>query len=167
MDEDSWKAEYKIDPEFKDYINYVERARTKGDLSEKTFQKFQQLEGFYYWNQEEGILRYKTSIDGEMRVLIVVPFKFRERILIEYHDSLEGGHRQASTTLQQIKKKYYWPQMASDVKRYCHTCRHCLVVKTAKPKQHGKLKIFDVVPDKFDIVHVDFHYNYQGISPGS
>ena len=70
MDEDAWKAEYKIDPEFKDYISYIERNRTKGDLSDKTLQKFQQIEGFYQWEKNQKILRYKGIIDGEIRHLI-------------------------------------------------------------------------------------------------
>ena len=62
MDEDAWKADYRIDPEFKDYILYLERGRTKETLSEKTFQKFQQIEGFFLWDQDNGILRYKESM---------------------------------------------------------------------------------------------------------
>ena len=91
----------------------------------------------------------------EQRKLIVVPFKFRARILLAYHDDPTAGHRHFTVTLAKIKKKFYWPGVNKDVKTYCEGCRPCKLVKSTKQKT-GLLGDFGLRPNLFEVIHIDF-----------
>ena len=46
--------------------------------------------------------------------------------------------------------------MSRDIKRYCDACRQCRMNKRGKPHNQGLLGTFDLMPGKFEILHVDF-----------
>jgi len=62
---------------------------------------------------------------------IIVPKTLRKELLYSYHDSrYEGGHLGMFKTFQNLKAKYYWPHMRSDVNLYVGNCSICAKRKT-------------------------------------
>ena len=73
----------------------------------------------------KGDLLYREVLVNPMRggesILrqLVVPFKYRERILEKRHKDAFAAHLGISYTKQRIAQKFYWPGMGKQVKLYC------------------------------------------------
>ena len=72
-----------------------------------------------------------TTASGQ----IVVPAKLRQEIMEQYHDHKLAGHLGVIKTLANIRNKYFWPRMASEVKIHVLNCLTC-----AKRKASGACK---------------------------
>ena len=62
---------------------------------------------------------------------IIVPAKLRPRILSLAHE----GHMGVVATKQRLRSKVWWPQMDSEVERYCRGCHGCQLVAKADPPE--------------------------------
>ena len=71
---------------------------------------------------------------------LIVPQSSREEILEEIHAGVKGGHLGEDKTLQQLKKRFYWPGHSQDVKMWCQTCSTCASRKTPAPKNCAPLQ---------------------------
>ena len=71
---------------------------------------------------------------------LVVPQSLREEVMEELHAGVMGGHLGESKTLQQLKRRFYWPGHSLDVKIWCQTCSICASRKTATPKNCAPLQ---------------------------
>lgn len=57
---------------------------------------------------------------------VAIPYSLRDDVLRSYHDSLAGGgHQGEERCLEAIRLKYFWPNMASDIKEYVKSCLTC------------------------------------------
>lgn len=57
-------------------------------------------------------------------------------------------------TLQLLKDRFYWPQMAAKVKRYIKTCGRCIARKTLPQRASPLNQIISKAP--LDLVYIDF-----------
>ncbi|XP_078243032.1 uncharacterized protein LOC144587192 [Pogona vitticeps] len=58
-------------------------------------------------------------------VQLVIPQKYRERILQLAHDSPSSGHLGIQKTLSRISQHFYWPGISKTIKDYVSTCDYC------------------------------------------
>ena len=72
-----------------------------------------------------------------------------------------GGHRGQETTLQIVKKKYFWTTMDEDVISFCQSCLHCLSTLGGSriPRPMGHVLHSDK-PN--GIIHFDYSYMDSG-----
>ncbi len=49
---------------------------------------------------------------------LVVPQLLRNDVLLSNHDTLTGGHQRMERTYHNIRQKYFWPRMFSDIESY-------------------------------------------------
>ena len=103
-----------------------------------------------------GLLVAKTRHKGADTFVTVVPWKMREKILHQFHRDPEAVHRSHKPMIERIRGKYYWPGLSRDVRIYCERCLECRVSKLKSGLKQGKLKIWELTPEKFKIIHVDF-----------
>lgn len=82
-------------------------------------------------SKEDVLYRRVHGPDGEVQQL-VLPHCLQERVLRSLHD--EHGHQGVERTLQLVRSRYYWPNMYSDVEKWCKTCQRCVVSKALQPK---------------------------------
>jgi hypothetical protein len=71
---------------------------------------------------------------------LVVPTSRVRDVLHHYHD-VAGGHRAEASVLHNIRQRFWWRRMSSDVRDYIKTCDECqasrrTVSSTAGPQQH-------------------------------
>ena len=50
---------------------------------------------------------------------------FREKLLLEYHNSALAGHLSRDKCLELMSKDYWWPGMGSDIRRWTQSCEQC------------------------------------------
>jgi len=154
IDQEIWKNELQLDEELKDFVRYLINDSNPALVPQPKRKKFKDLEGHY--RVEDGILFHRSEVAGQQVGTVVVPYKFREQVLHEFHKRPESGHLGFRKTLGAIRRCYFWPKMSQDIKRYCAACRQCRMNKMGKPHHQGLLGTFDLMPNKFEIIHADF-----------
>ena len=99
-------------------------------------------------------LRHKDKFNP-LITQIVVPKKFRSRILKEYHESLAAGCHQGSDRLfQAIRQKYYWKRQYTDIQEYQKTCVKCQKASHYHPPKQPLHPL--EVPRLFERLHIDY-----------
>ncbi|XP_067236288.1 uncharacterized protein [Chanodichthys erythropterus] len=81
----------------------------------------------------------------------------RRTPLIHYaHSSLGTGHPGVNETLSLLKERFWWPNMANDVRRYVQGCRECAMAKSPCHLPAGKLLPLPVPNRPWSHLGVDF-----------
>ena len=56
------------------------------------------------------------------------------------HDDPYRGHFEVVRTMELIHRKYYWPSVGQDIKKYVSTCDVCQRTKAPRHKPYGELQ---------------------------
>ncbi len=82
----------------------------------------------------------------------IVPEALQKPVIKLYHDY---AHVSAPKTQQLIQKNFWWPQMTSDIQRWCDTCIVCATINQGKP---GCTKLCRPEPPKgpWELLQLDF-----------
>ncbi len=82
----------------------------------------------------------------------IVPEALQKPVIKLYHDY---AHVSAPKTQQLIQKNFWWPQMASDIQRWCDTCIVCATINQGKP---GRTNLCRPEPPKgpWELLQLDF-----------
>jgi hypothetical protein len=62
-----------------------------------------------------------------------------EILRVNHDDPWQGGHFGKTRTLETISRYYWWPGLATDVRKYCKSCDICQRVKAPRHKPYGLL----------------------------
>lgn len=89
--------------------------------------------------ESDGILFKLDSTFSGIRKVICVPEPFRDEILQWAHDSLAAGHLGKNRTLDNIRRRYYWPRLAQDVSAYVFSCYTCQRFRERSDPPMGEL----------------------------
>src|SRR6185295_13602316 len=57
--------------------------------------------------------------------LRVISLQDKDKLLYNYHSSPLGRYFEIKKTIENIKKRYYWPNLTEDVKYYIELCDVC------------------------------------------
>ncbi len=68
-----------------------------------------------------------------------VPRLQRTQLVHSAHSSLGTGHPGANATLSLLKDRYWWPNMARDVRSFVQGCEECAISKSPRHLPAGKL----------------------------
>ncbi len=85
-----------------------------------------------------------------------VPRLQRTQLVHSAHSSLGTGHPGANTTLSLLKDRYWWPNMARDVRRFVQGCEECAISKSPHHLPAGKLLPLPVPNRPWSHLGVDF-----------
>ena len=91
----------------------------------------------------------------EIRRRIVVPTRYRRSVMYNAHNSAFGGHCGRSRTIDKIRLDYYWPGLATDVRKWCRTCHECQTAKATRPRNKGKMILPKPMQRPFQTVGID------------
>ena len=98
----------------------------------------------YFIYENEILYRVFVSKFGDRLKQIVVPLKFRDKLLQIAHDVPLGGHLGNRKTRQRILQSFFWPGIFIDVAHYCRTCAVCQ--KTVKKGKVFKAPLIVIPP---------------------
>ncbi|GBG89669.1 hypothetical protein CBR_g49522 [Chara braunii] len=65
--------------------------------------------------------------------------RLRTRLLGEYHDSRLAGHFGVNRTIARLRQRFRWPDLITDVTRYCDSCEVCRRSKPRNRNPYGEL----------------------------
>jgi hypothetical protein len=85
-----------------------------------------------------GLLYYKDD-----RIYIPNNSKLRSNIIHECHDTPTSGHLGKDKTIDQVKRRFYWFRMDSEIQKYVVSCDLC---QRNKPSQRSKIGLLKPLP---------------------
>jgi hypothetical protein len=86
----------------------------------------------------QGLLRHEGS------VYVPEDPAIRQEVMKANHDDPYAGHFGVTRTTELIKRKYYWPSQARDVREYVRECDVCQHVQTPRHRPYGELQSLPV-----------------------
>lgn len=96
---------------------------------------------------------------------LCVPESKRADILIKEHDN--AFHIGFEKTIDKIKKRYYWPRMSADVKRYVSNCETCKLIKPSTTSVVPEMGNQRVTTRPFQILTMDYIQSLPRSSRGN
>ena len=93
--------------------------------------------------------RWESDDGTRTRLQVVMPHKYRELILEQFHDSSSAAHMGKRRALNQIQRRAFWYRMAEDVKLYIQSCDVCQRRKRPGKTPRAPMPIFNAgVPNE-------------------
>ncbi|CAM4628940.1 unnamed protein product [Lepidochelys kempii] len=90
-----------------------------------------------------------------IRRQLVVPQKYRRRLLYLAHDIPLAGHQGIRRTRQRLLQNFYWPGVFTTVRQYCRSCDPCQRVGKARDKGKAALRPLPIIEEPFQKVAMD------------
>ncbi len=85
-----------------------------------------------------------------------VPRTQRTPLIHSTHTSLGTGHPGANATLSLLRDRFWWPNMARDVRRFVQGCPDCAISKSSRHLPAGKLLPLPIPNRPWSHLGVDF-----------
>ena len=115
------KAEYHVDPYFKDIVKYLEKDYCRYVGKAQTVFKMQ-CEDYVLVNGVLFKIRYGKEDKGEPSLVLCIPEKYIPTVLYQYHTPLLAGHPGVIKLYDTIKQRYYFPGMFNLVREFVECC---------------------------------------------
>lgn len=96
------------------------------------------------------------TVDGHTRLCIPKDTDARALLLHDAHDSPIAGHLGFEKTYENMRRTFYWPRMARDVKAYIASCEQCQRSKPLLQRTPGLFKPLAVPSQRWDTISMDF-----------
>lgn len=80
--------------------------------------------------------------DGEEIHQVVVPKTLRRHVYETVHD--HGGHFSDRGTTTKLRRSYYWPSLANDVRGWVQQCKRCALARDIFPKSQAHMTCTNV-----------------------
>ncbi|KAG5892262.1 hypothetical protein JTB14_034213 [Gonioctena quinquepunctata] len=104
-----------------------------------------------YYLSKDGIL-YRVESDGDK---LIVPKTFIPKVMEDFHDSPMAGHPGQQKTLMSLKRRFLWPNMRTDVIKYCTSCDACNRRKTSPHVKKAPLQRFTPTTEPWELTSMD------------
>ena len=102
------------------------------------FALFQGLLYKIQWDAADMEHQYRLCIPEGVHSRMTMPGEtlsrevgYRERVLLQYHNSQIGGHQGRDRCLELMSRDVWWPKMYSDVRKWTASCEVCLADRGA------------------------------------
>ena len=128
------------------YDKWVKKCRGDGAASAGR-QRFLSQDWSF---DNENLLRYKG------RLYIPEDNALRQELISKCHDDPLAGHFGAEKTLDLLRRKYHWRNIAEQAQDYVRTCDICQRVKVAKHRPYGELQTLPLPKGPWQELTMDF-----------
>ena len=79
-----------------------------------------------------------------------------QELLYLYYDDQFAGHWGIDKTEELLRRKFYWPGMATDIREYVTMCSVCQNIAVPRHKPYGKLEFLPVLERPWQEISLDF-----------
>ena len=97
----------------------------------------------------------REMMDEDLKLRLVVPTTLIDTILLNCHESVEGGHQGIVRTLHRVKSDYYWTGIYADVTKHIQACEDCSTSKST-PHLRGHPSVNVASDRNFQVVSINF-----------
>ena len=92
---------------------------------------------------------------GKIFIQLVVPQQYRKMVMKLAHESILSGHLAVKRTIQKVLSEFFWPGIASDIKRFCQSCDICQRTIAKGRNTRAPLGSMPVIDTPFQRVAID------------
>ena len=134
-----------------DLLQTVKDTYNKDNKIQKIIDKIQLLQQSYkqYEWQREVLKRKGRIVVGQQQ-------EVRNKLLAYFHESVLGGHSEASHTYKRLNQIFYWKRMQKEVKDWVHKCTVCQRNKPVLTKSASLLQPLLVPTQAWQCLAMDF-----------
>ena len=100
----------------------------------------------------DGVLYRRRQLEGKTRDQLILPQACKGSVLKSLHDDM--AHLGRDRTLDLVRSRFFWPNMAADVISYVATCDRCLRRKVITEDRAGLVNIETSRP--MELVCIDY-----------
>ncbi|KAJ8355307.1 hypothetical protein AAFF_G00071700 [Aldrovandia affinis] len=84
---------------------------------------------------------------------LIVPELLQRQVYETLHD--HGGHFSDASTINKLRRSYYWPSMVKDVQCWVRQCRRCALARDVFPKAQAPMTCTNVTAPR-EVVAMDY-----------
>uniref|UniRef100_A0A8C5PR58 Gypsy retrotransposon integrase-like protein 1 n=1 Tax=Leptobrachium leishanense TaxID=445787 RepID=A0A8C5PR58_9ANUR len=107
-----------------------------------------------YFLLKNDLLYRVTSDEGQEIEQLVVPSSYTRKVLNFSHSHLLGGHLGVDKTQERVLRRFFWPGVYEEIKRYCASCPECQL-SSPKPRLRAPLIPLPVIDVPFERIGMD------------
>lgn len=128
-----WQQEQSADPTLKTWIHYV-KCKQKPRLEDLAFgyDSLTLVRNFSKLHLVKNVLYREATISEKEINQLVIPRKYKDKVLTELHDKF--GHPGRERTASLIKDRFYWIGMNQDIDNWIKNCNRCVHRKSTNQK---------------------------------
>ena len=120
-------------------------SERKPDIDEVSAEPEATKRLIYQWERLEVrnglVYRRNEGKPGEIDTLqLLTPRQIVNDVLQASHEGQTGGHFGIKRTLDQVRRRFYWPSWKADTVRFCRECVQCNEYHRGKPFRQGPLQ---------------------------
>ncbi|CAF3807785.1 unnamed protein product [Rotaria magnacalcarata] len=105
----------------------------------------------------KGDILYKIIKRGIANLkLIYIPLSLVFQVVKVYHASSWAGHFGFRRTYNNLKDRYWWPNMKDTIRNYLHSCLQCQKFNFARHKSYGFLHPIESPSGPFQMIGMDY-----------
>ena len=101
-----------------------------------------------HYKIQDGLLCWKNRLYALKEL--------RKWIMDLEHDSKVAGHFERERTLELLTRNFYWPNMETDVWKYCNVCDNCQRTKVPRHTKYGLLHPLEMACKPWMHIITDF-----------
>ncbi|XP_074040987.1 tropomodulin isoform X2 [Leptinotarsa decemlineata] len=119
-------------------------------IKEQLGQTEERMDDVYYLSKDGILYRIEDNADK-----LIVPKIYVKKVLEDFHDSPLAGHQGQQKTLWNIRKRFYWIGMRTDIINYCTRCDACNRRKTSAHQKKAPLQHFTPTREPWELTSMD------------
>ena len=86
--------------------------------------------------------RWENDDATEIRLQLIVPFKYQREMCKNYHDAATKAHLGRRRCYASLQRFYFWHKMHDDVKWWIRTCDKCQRRKRPQPTPRAPMRVY-------------------------
>lgn len=90
------------------------------------------------------------------RLLVPANEQLRTGIIHEAHDAFDAGHPGREGTYHLVMRRFFWPGMSNDIRRFCENCDKCRSNHIWRDRRAGLLKPLPIPDRQWRHISIDF-----------
>jgi len=104
-----------------------------------------------------GLLYYRRGeLSGGSSRLVIPSGSVRNKLLAEHHETGYSAHMGYKRMLSELSRRYWWPGVEMDVRRFCRSCDTCQRAKASTQAVRAPLEPLAVPDEPFTHLTMDF-----------
>lgn len=108
----------------------------------------------------EKVYKYCKKSKNEDQYLctwrLVIPCQDRENIMQRCHNDPLSAHGGYFKTVDRVKRRYFWPKMDNDIRKFVRNCDVCCAVKSTNQNQIAPMGKLRSCSRPWEIIYLDF-----------
>lgn len=148
--------EQQADPECKQLMDFLKFGILPQKFHEAKQIAAKEADYFIHENILYRLLTTNLGKETNTRAQLVIPQNLKLFILQSNHDNLMSGHLGASKMISNMRPRYFWPGMTSDIHKYVASCPDCLIAKKPTHPNRPPLNPHHITQKPFETVSMDF-----------